>query len=133
MENLDLDISNYSIKDIEKFFGFNAKSKYTASDIEFKEYQIREQLLNSGHINKRFKRDLIQFLTLAKDWLIYVKCNPNDKKPTTIPKNYQLDNLNTPRLNDIPSRTQEVTYRPDTQFIHTQTSDFFPGNMNPLN
>jgi hypothetical protein len=65
MDNLDLDISNYTILDIEKFFKLKPRSKYTAADIEEREYQIREQLLNSGHINKRFKRDLIDFLTTA--------------------------------------------------------------------
>jgi hypothetical protein len=66
MENLDLDINNYNINDLEKFFRLKPNSKYTAADIELKEYQIREQLLNSGHINNRFKRDLIDFLEIAK-------------------------------------------------------------------
>jgi len=132
MENLDLDIGNYTIKDIEKFFRFKPRSKYTASDIELREYEIREQLLNSGHINKRFKRDLIEFLSLAKDWLIYVKCKPDEKQPTTIPKNYKLDTLDTPVSAEIPNRNGELTIRPDTQYINTQNSDFFPGIMNPL-
>ena len=62
MENLDLDIHNYNLRDLERFFKLKPNTKYTASDIELKSYQIREQLLNSGHINKRFKRDLIEFL-----------------------------------------------------------------------
>lgn len=132
MENLDLDINNYSIKDIEKFFRFNKQTKYTGADIELREYEIREQLLNSGHINKRFKRDLIEFLELAKNWLIYVKCNPTEKQPTTIPKNYKLDNYDTPLSKEPPSRNEELIKRPDTQFINSQNSDFFPGTMNPL-
>ena len=131
MDNLDLDINNYSIKDIEKFFRFSTKTKYTAKDIELREYQIREQLLNSGHINKRFKRDLIEFLTLAKNWLIFVKCNPTEN-PTTIPKNYKLDNLDTPVSKEAIPRTDELINRPDTQFVHANNSDFFPGSMNPL-
>ena len=82
--NLDLDIGNYSIKDIERFFQLKPRLKYSAADIEQKEYQIREQLLMSGHISKRFKRDLIEFLSLAKDWLIYVKCRPFERQPTVI-------------------------------------------------
>ena len=133
MENLDLDINNYSIKDIEKFFRFSSKTKYNANDIELREYEIREQLLNSGHINKRFKRDLIEFLTIAKNWLIFVKCNPTNEQPTTIPKNYKLDNLNTPISKEPLPRTEEIIQRNDTQYIHTQNNDFFPGTMNPLN
>ena len=131
MEDLDLDINNYTIKDIEQFFRFKPNTKYTANDVELKEYEIREQLLNSGHINKRFKRDLIEFLTLAKDWLIFVKCRPNDP-PTTIPKNYKLDTIDAPRLNNVPSRSDELVRRPETQYINAQNSEFFPGTMNPL-
>jgi len=133
MDNLDLDINNYSIKDIEKFFRFSSKTKYNAKDIEQREYEIREQLLSSGHINKRFKRDLIEFLTLAKNWLIYVKCNPANNEPTTIPKNYKLDNLDTPISKEPISRTEEIINRNDTPFVHSQNSEYFPGTINPLN
>ena len=62
MEQLDLDINNYNINDLERFFQISPNGKYSESDIELKEYNIREKLLASGHINKRFKRDLIEFL-----------------------------------------------------------------------
>jgi hypothetical protein len=135
MDNLDLDISNYTINDIEKFFKLKPKSNYTASDIELKEYQIREQLLKSGHINKRFKTDLIEFLTKAKQWLTLVKCNTTkqENQPTTIPKNYKLDTLDTPLSKEPPARTEELITRPERQFIYSNNSDYFPGVLNPLN
>ena len=68
MENLDLDINNYSINDIEKFFKLKKKTVYTVDDIELKETQIREQLLKSGHVDKRFKRDLFEFLNFYADF-----------------------------------------------------------------
>lgn len=131
--NLDLDIGNYSIKDIEKFFQLKPRLKYSAADIEQKEYQIREQLLSSGHVSKRFKRDLIEFLTLAKDWLIHVKCKPFERQPTVIPKNYKLDNQDVPRLAPVPDRTDELIQRQDVPYVNTLQSEFFPSNMNPLN
>lgn len=135
MENLDLDINNYTLKDLERFFKLKPNVKYTASDIELKEYSIREQLLTSGHINKRFKRELIEFLTLARQWLTFVKCNTTDIKyqPTTIPKDYKLDKLDTPLSKPPNPRTDELVNRPDTQFIYSNNSDFFPGSLNPLN
>ena len=135
MENLDLDIHNYNLRDLERFFKLKSNTKYTASDIELKSYQIREQLLNSGHINKRFKRDLIEFLNLAKDWLIHVKCNTTKiaNKPSTIPKDWKLDSIDTPLSKEPHSRTEELINRPDTQFIYSNNSDFFPGVINPLN
>jgi len=131
MENLDLDINNYSLKDLERFF--KLKSTYNSNDVELKEYQIREQLLNSGHIDKRLKRDFIAFLTDAKKLIINAKCKPNEKPPTIIPKNNQLDTLNTP-LSKIPlTRETELVQRPETQYIYTNNSDYFPGVINPLN
>lgn len=132
MENLDLDIHNYSIKDLEKFFRLKPKATYTADDIELKEYQIREQLLSSGHINKRFKRDLIEFLELSKNLLIQVKCKPI-KPVTSIPNNYKLDTMDFPKSRVPPSRTEELIERPPTSFIYSQNSDYFPGTLNPLN
>ena len=83
MDGLDLDINNYTIKDLETFFKINASNKaYTAADIELREAEIREALLSSGHIDKKFKRDLIMFLETAKDWLIVAKCkNESAIKP----------------------------------------------------
>lgn len=138
MENLDLDINNYNINDLEKFFRLKPNSKYTSSDVELKEYEIREQLLKSGHINKRFKRDLIEFLNIAKEWLIFVKCKSKNiqyqpTQPTTIPKNWKLDNINSPLSKDITSRTEELIQRPETQYIYANNSEFFPGTINPLN
>jgi hypothetical protein len=131
MENLDLDINNYSLKDVEGFF--KLKSNYTSNDVELKEYQLREQLLNSGHIDKRLKGEFIAFLTNAKNLLINAKCKPNEKPPTVIPKKNQLDTLNTP-LSKIPlARETELVQRPETQYIYTSNSDYFPGVINPLN
>jgi hypothetical protein len=132
MENLDLDITNYSIKDLEAFFKLNKKNKYTEGDIELREYEIREQLLKSGHINKRFKKDLIDFLKQAKNLIIQVKCDTSNKAPTSIPKNYRLDPLDTPLLNQVPPRTDELIVKPDTQYINVLSDEFYPGNMNPL-
>ena len=51
---MDLNIDNYSITDLENFFKFQPK-KYSLDEIEKREYEIREQLLSSGHINKNLK------------------------------------------------------------------------------
>jgi len=134
MDQLDLDINNYNINDLERFFQINPNGKYSESDIELKEYNIREKLLASGHIDKRFKRDLIEFLELAKNWLIFVKCRKgNLAKPTTVPDNYKLDTMDTPVSKEIEPRTNELINREETQFVHSSNSDFFPGKLNQLN
>lgn len=131
--DLDLDINNYSINDIEKFFKLNSNDKYTATDVELKEVEIRELLLHSGHINKRMKGDLIHFLEKAKNWIIEVKC-PTPIRPTTIPKNYVLDQTpNNPFTKEYPtSRENEIIGKQNTPFIYSQNSDYYPGVINPL-
>lgn len=131
MENLDLDINNYSIGDIEKFFQLKPNAKYSAADIELKEFNIRETLLSTGHIDKRFKQNLIEFLQHAKKWIVSVKCEP-PKAPTSIPANYKLDPIESPVLNAVPSRQGELITRPETQFVYANTSQYFPGKLNQL-
>ncbi len=64
MENLDLDLNNYSKRDLENFF--KLPKKYTTHDVEDNEYNIRNALLRSGIVNKNVKRDLIHFLEKGK-------------------------------------------------------------------
>jgi len=129
--NIDLNLDNYSITDLESFYGLSNK-KYTFSDIEKKEYEIREKLLKSGHIDKRFKRDLILFLTNATQ-LISSKVDNRNTNPTTIPKNARLDNVNYPYSTDIPySKEGDLIQRPEKPFTYVKTDDFYSGSLNPL-
>ena len=130
MAEMDLNIDNYSITDLENFFKFQPK-KYSLDEIEHREYEIREQLLSSGHINKKFKRDLITFLKEAKDRLI--QKIPQPPPPTTI-YNPLLDKDQVPKSADLPtSREPFVQDRPLTNYINVQTSEFYQGVINPLN
>jgi len=115
MDGLDLDINNYTMVDLEKFFQLAPKQKYTASDIELKETQIRELLLSTGHIDKKFKRDLIVFLETAKKWLVAAKCQ--EVQPKQVFEE---------------GRTQELTGREETQYVNTFHRNYVPGVINPL-
>ena len=116
MDGLGLDINNYTMVDLEKFFQIESRRKYTASDIELKETQIRELLLSTGHIDKNFKRDLLVFLETAKKWLVAAKCTPMIPAPQV----------------HVETRTQELTKREETPYINTFNSEYFPGILNPL-
>jgi hypothetical protein len=132
-DGLDLDINNYTIKDLERFFQINPNKKYNASDIELKEAELREVLLKTGHIDKKFKRDLIVFLETAKEWLITVKCKSDSKAPTSfqnVPKMEKYPNV--PASRDPTPRLDELMQRPETPYVNTYSSEYFPGIMNPL-
>ena len=133
MDALDLDINNYTIKDLESFFKLNPKKKYTIADIELRETEIREVLLSSGNVNKRFKRDLLEFLETSRDWLIVAKCHGEVKKPTTFQNVPKLDPYpNYPAVKDVMPRTEELTMRTETPYINTYNSEYFQGTLNPL-
>lgn len=127
---LNLDITTYNINDIEKLFRFKSNSKYSQSDVELREYEIRQQLLSSGHINKKIERDIILFLSEAKRKLIDVKCKID--LPTSIPKDYKLDPDNYPVSETAPLREENIIEKTKTPFIYTQPGDYYPGILNPI-
>ena len=134
MNNLDLDINNYTTHDLENFFKLKKKNKYSSADIELKEYEIREQLLSSGHIDKFFKKNLIEFLSAAKSRLIFEKCKDEQHKPTSIPTDYKLDKIDQPISQKLSNtRADNLIQRPSVDYIYTANSDFLPGNINPIN
>ena len=131
LAEFDLNIQNYEFKDIELFFKINPRKMYTASEIEKKEYTIREQLLSSGHIDRRIQSDLIAFLQKAKEWIIRVKCTP-PPPPSIVPENFRLDTSNYPRSKEAMEREVELISKPQQPFIYTETSEYFPGKLNPI-
>ena len=132
MSDFDLDIQNYSIKDLERFF--RLKPNYTESDIEYREYEIREQLLSSGTINRRLQKDVVDFLKKASEWLVYSKFGKK-AAPTEIPKNWQLDRENLPVSKDIGhlGDSKNLISHPDKNFIYANNAEFYAGSLNPLN
>jgi len=125
--DLDLDISNYSIKDLEKFF--HLKQDYGISEIELQEVKMREILLKSGHVKKEFKGNLIDFLTKAKEWLIFVKCGPA-KKPTSLPVEPRLDKTEYKEADA--KREGELISKTHAPYINTFASEYHVGSLNPL-
>jgi len=133
MDTLDLDIQNYSVQDLEVFFKVSDIPNYKAADLELNEYEIRQQLLSSGEVDRRFKTNLIEFLTLAKQRLVDIRWPTGKPAPTGIPKDWRLDPLDVPRSAQIPPRTTELVQRDGIQFMYTNPSEYYPGDLNPLN
>ena len=65
--NIDLDIENYDDNDLENFF--NLGKKYNESDIEHKEFIIRNKILKAES-DQRFQTNVLIFLNEAKRILI---------------------------------------------------------------
>lgn len=65
---LDLNINNYSISDIENFFGLN--DEYKLNDIQTSEKRIINILISDKNYDKNKKLQINNFLKTAKDKLI---------------------------------------------------------------
>lgn len=89
---LNLDISQYSVEDLEVFFQLDKpfrKDVYEVTEIDAKMTEIRTILLSTGHIAKHLKRDLIVFLQKGRDILVQQKAI-KPKPHTSLPQNNQL-------------------------------------------
>jgi hypothetical protein len=132
-DEIDLDISKYTVSDIEYFLGLDTMAQYTENDISNKASEIRDQLLNGGNFNTQFKRNFIEFITSAQKRLVDIKIRPNKPYPTTISNSALSESISQPFVDSFSSRSNEIISRPDTPFINTQPSEYFPGLLNPLN
>ena len=116
MVEIDLNIDNYSITDLENFLGFTTKD-YNHDAIETRVYEIREKMLQSGHVQQYFKRDFIEFLEVNQT----LKNNRQIKNPTTVPKNAILDEVQQPISAELPtSRAPNIIERPVTNYVYSR-------------
>ena len=148
MSNFDLNIQNYTIDDIENFFKLTGN--YSKSDIEFKEYQMRNLLLQDKTLSKAIKRDVVVFCTAAKQWLLFSKfgersiMSSNNEKneydrddfqhpPTTIRNNIDYTQIPLSLSQEIARKDSELIYNNGKPYIFVDNSEFHRGNINPLN
>jgi hypothetical protein len=134
MENLDLNISNYSVTDLETFLRLPVGQKYTHADVELYESKIRNVLLNSGNVDKRFQRDLIAFLEAAKRMIIDAR-GLRPPAPSAYQGNgYLLDPMpNVPIPDKSPfHREGDLVPHVGPNVIYTQNSEYIPGTINPI-
>lgn len=132
MDGLDLNISNYSVPDLENFL--RLPKKYTHADVELYESKIRTVLLKSGHVDKRFQRDLIAFLEEAKRVIIDARGLRPPAPSAYQGKGYLLDPMpNAPISDKTPiHREGDLIQHTGPAVIYTQNSEYIPGTINPI-
>lgn len=106
---LDLDINNYSISDIEKFFNLN--DEYNLNDIQDSEKKIISILIFDNNYDNNKKAQINNFLKIAKDKLI-----KNLK--------YNLDIQNNGFIEDY----DKLLIKDDENYVRNQTSVTSNGN-----
>ena len=113
--NLDLNITNYKISDLEKFF--KLPTNYTDSIVIEKEERKRSQILNSNEIPEENKDEIVIFLNKAKSLLIKNKKEePIIKREEPIIVHTKHEEFIPSKLNPLEKRTTTKTLCIDTLF-----------------
>jgi len=133
--NFDLDIMNYTIKELEEIF--ELPLNYDESIVEMQETKLRQNILSDRSIVSTTKSNTLNFLTKIKDKLIkYIR----EKKPLheveKLAKNweniYNLDRSLT-KSDTINAGSTNIIKQPKTPYGQSSPSEFYPGTINPLN
>ena len=128
--NFDLDINNYKPEELREMF--DLPPNYDKNIIEIKEANLKDNIVNNNEIDNETKINTINFITKAKNILI----NGNSAQNNNIIKDALIDigNFNTQLMSSKLTENTEymLQERPNTSFVNTQISDFYPGTINPI-
>ena len=133
--NFDLNIKNYTTKELEDIF--DLPSNYDESIVEIQETKMRQNILNDKGIISVTKNNTLTFISQIKKSLVD---NIKEKKPFSglehLTKTYHdVYNL------DRSLQKSEIVHSGSTNIIKKQTtpygqsspSEFYQGTINPLN
>jgi hypothetical protein len=133
--NFDLDIKNYTIKELEDIF--ELPLNYDESIVEMQETKLRQNIQGDRSIVSVTKMNTLKFLNQVKSKLVnYIK----EKKPfhevEQLAKNweniYNLDRTLS-KSETINSGSTNIIKQPSTAYGQSSPSEFYPGTINPLN
>ena len=133
--NFDLNIKNYTTKELEELF--ELPLNYDESIVEIHETKMRQNILNDKSILSSTKNNTMSFIGDVKNVLIsYIK----DKKPfgglDNLAKTYQnVYNLDKSlqKSDTINSGSTNIIKQPNTPYGQSMPSEFYQGTINPLN
>ena len=133
--NFDLNIKNYTTKELEELF--ELPLNYDESIVEIHETKMRQNILSDKSILSSTKNNTMSFIGDVKKVLIsYIK----DKKPfgglDNLAKTYQnVYNLDKSlqKSDTINSGSTNIIKQPNTPYGQSMPSEFYQGTINPLN
>lgn len=134
--NFDLNIKNYTIKELEELF--ELPSNYDESIIEIQETKLRQNIINDRSIIALTKNNTLDFINKVKKTLV-----ENLKKsliPSTsvakLAKNwdniYNIDKT-LERSDLVSAGSTNIIKREVTPYGQSSPSEFYQGTINPLN
>jgi hypothetical protein len=140
--NFDLNIKNYTTKELEDIF--ELPTNYDESIVEIKETKMRQNILSDRSIISSTKTNTLSFISQVKNSLInnLKENNPTngsgpvamriEKLNNTYKNVYNLDK--TLKNSDIvEAGSTNIIKQPATPYGQSMPSEFYQGTINPLN
>lgn len=141
--NFDLNINNYSIKELESIF--ELPNNYDVFAIQTQENKIKQNIEKDNNIPFSVKSNTISFIFQIKNILINNLNSSNKNNTNNVSSNSTLLNNIDSNLKKIQnldlglnsSQTVEtgntsIIQKPSTPYVYGYGMEFFPGNINPL-
>ena len=131
----DLNISNYTKPELEQLF--DLPSNYDESGVEMQETKLRQNIMNDKSIVSSVKNQTLNFISEVKKTLVVnimsgANSNALSDAAAIAKKYYNFDKgLNKSDL--VSSGSTFIIDRPITPYGQSQPSEFYQGDINPLN
>jgi hypothetical protein len=122
--NFNLNINNYTIKELEDLF--ELPPNHDEAIIEIKETKLRQHINSDKNIISSTKKKTLDFIDKVKHKLI-----ENLKTKLTLNKNNVLKKLD--KSNIVDAGDTFIIEQPITHYSQSYPSEFYPGTINPLN
>ena len=134
--NFDLNIKNYTIKELEELF--ELPINYDNSIIEIKETKLRQNIISDKSIISLTKNKTLDFINKVKKTLEEnLKKNLNNNSPASkLAKNWEtIYNLNRSLDSSdlVNAGSTNIIKREVTPYGQSSPSEFYQGTINPLN
>ncbi len=134
--NFDLDIKNYSKKELEDIL--DLPINYNEGIINMRETKLRQNIINDKNISNEIKTKTITFISTVKTNLITILHNENipnneiSSLATTYKNVYNL-NTNLHSTDTVSAGSSIIIKQPPTPYGQSFPSEFYQGTINPLN
>jgi hypothetical protein len=132
--NFDLNIKNYTIKELEDIF--ELPPNYDESIVEMQETKLRQNILNNKDVLSPIKTNTLNFISQIKNSLINNMKNNNPLTGLkTLAKTYQnVYNLdkNLQQSETFDTSSASIIKQQPTPYGQSMPSEFYQGTLNPL-
>ena len=134
--NFDLNISNYTLKELEEIFELN--NNYDITTVEQKEAKLRQNKMNDKNIVASTKTNTLTFISSVKDALtnnikppVSIKMANVDKITNSFKRVYNLDD-SLRQSSVVDAGSTNIIKLDPTPFAQSFPSEFYQGSINPL-